>query len=169
MTQNRLKKQGNKNHANRKRTAAKKAPAARRSRSLFWVSVFLALAVAAVLVGVAVSGQMAREAKGLASLPAEIDVQEAYDLYREGVFLLDVRTQGEWDELHVPNTTLIPLDELESRLNELPKDQEIVVMCRSGNRSQAGREILLNAGFADTTSMAGGIIDWKSAGFPTVP
>jgi rhodanese-related sulfurtransferase len=59
------------------------------------------------------------------------------------------------------------LGELESRLAEVPKDQEIVVMCRSGNRSQTGAEILANAGFTNVSSMAGGIKDWSARGFPT--
>ena len=82
---------------------------------------------------------------------------------------MDVRTQEEWDEYHAPNTTLIPLDQLEQRVNELPKDQEIVVVCRSGNRSQTGRDILLNAGFEQVTSMAGGLSSWRSSGYPVEP
>ena len=53
------------------------------------------------------------------ALPLEISVDEAYQMYQEGTFVLDVRTQEEWDDFHAPNTTLIPLDQLESRLDEL--------------------------------------------------
>jgi rhodanese-related sulfurtransferase len=102
-------------------------------------------------------------------LPAEIDVDQAYEKYSQGVFLLDVRTQEEWDSQYVPGATLIPLDQLENRLAELPQDQEIVVMCRSGNRSQTGRDILLEAGFDNVTSMQGGINQWSAAGYPTQP
>jgi rhodanese-related sulfurtransferase len=101
-------------------------------------------------------------------LPPEISVSEAYEKYEAGVFLLDVRTPEEWNEFHAPNTTFIPLDELASRVDELPKDQEIVVVCRSGNRSQEGRDILLNAGFEQVTSMAGGLNEWRDTGHPTV-
>lgn len=95
----------------------------------------------------------------------EISVEEAYELYQGGAFVLDVRTQEEWDEYHVPSTTLIPLDELASRLNELPKDQEIVVICRSGNRSKQGRDVLIEAGF-DAVSVAGGLKEWNASGYP---
>ena len=95
----------------------------------------------------------------------EISVDQAYELYQAGSFVLDVRTQEEWDEYHAPNTTLIPLDELEARISELPKDQDIVVVCRSGNRSQQARDILLNAGFS-ATSMAGGLKEWYAKGYP---
>lgn len=99
-------------------------------------------------------------------LASEISVDEAHEMYQAGTFVLDVRTQEEWDEYHAPNTTLIPLDQLEARLSELPKNQEIVVICRSGNRSQQARDILLNAGF-NATSMAGGLKEWYARGYPT--
>ncbi len=44
----------------------------------------------------------------------------------------------------------------------------LVVVCHSGNRSAKGRDILLNAGFTQVTSMAGGLIQWQAAGYPTV-
>jgi rhodanese-related sulfurtransferase len=101
-----------------------------------------------------------------AALPREISIQEAHQKYREGAFLLDVREQHEWDEYHVPDTTLIPLGELDQRLEELPRDKEIVVICRNGNRSQEGRDILLRAGFSRVTSMAGGVSIWEQLDFP---
>lgn len=104
-----------------------------------------------------------------ASLPPEISVSEAFTKYQNGTFVLDVRTQEEWDDFHAPNTTLIPLDQLPSRLNELPRDKEIVIVCRSGNRSQQGRDILLNAGFEQVTSMTGGLNEWRASGYPVEP
>lgn len=100
------------------------------------------------------------------AFPPEISVQQAYSYYTSGVFFLDVRTPQEWEEGHIPNSTLIPLDELPKRLNELPASQPIVVVCRSGNRSQQGREILRRAGFEQVTSMSGGINQWRGAGYP---
>lgn len=100
-----------------------------------------------------------------ATLPTNVTVAEAYELYNQGAFVLDVRTQAEWDEFHAPNTTLIPLGELEARLNELPEGRQVVVVCRSGNRSVEGRDILLRAGF-DATSMDGGLNAWRDAGYP---
>ncbi len=138
-------------------------------RNAFWLGVSLLLALVAVS-SLGISGCSTAPAEGAgvpAALPAEISVDEAHQKYREGVFLLDVRTQEEWDEFHAPNTTLIPLDELESRLDELPQNEEIVVVCRSGNRSQVGRDILLNNGFEQATSMSGGLKAWRAAGYPT--
>lgn len=96
---------------------------------------------------------------------SEISVDQAYQMYQKGAFVLDVRTQQEWDAYHAPNTTLIPLDQLQAHLSELPKDKQIVVVCRSGNRSQQGRDILLAAGF-QATSMIGGLNEWLSKGYP---
>ncbi len=99
-------------------------------------------------------------------MPAEISVAEAYEVYPDGAFFLDVREVVEWDAGHVPDTINIPLSELESRVSELPEDQDIVVICRSGNRSAEGRDILLDADFKNVTSMAGGMREWKEAGYP---
>jgi len=101
------------------------------------------------------------------SLPSAINVDEAYQMYQDGVFFLDVRTPEEWNEFHAPNSTLIPLDQLQNRLDEVPNDQPIVVVCRSGNRSQQGRDILLEAGFSQVTSMSGGLNEWVASGYPS--
>lgn len=101
--------------------------------------------------------------------PGTISVDEAYSMYQEGTYFLDVREVSEWNEFHIPGTTLIPLNDLPARLDELPKDRPIVVVCRSGNRSQQGRDILLNAGFTDVTSMDGGLKEWRASGYPIEP
>jgi rhodanese-related sulfurtransferase len=100
--------------------------------------------------------------------PREISVGEAVTKRDSGALILDVRQPEEWNTFHVPDSTLIPLGELSSRVNELPRDQEIVVVCRSGNRSAQARDILLAAGFPEVTSMAGGLTQWRAAGYPTV-
>lgn len=102
------------------------------------------------------------------TMAREISVAQAVEKRSAGAFILDVRQPDEWNQFHIPGATLIPLDQLETRLNEVPKDQEIVVVCRSGNRSQEGRDILLNAGYQQVTSMAGGMLDWIEQGFPAV-
>ncbi|HUE99243.1 MAG TPA: rhodanese-like domain-containing protein [Anaerolineales bacterium] len=103
------------------------------------------------------------------NLAGTISVSQAYDMYQKGAFVLDVRTVEEWNEYHAPNTTLIPLDQLASRLNEIPRDRQILVVCRSGNRSQQGRDILLEAGFEQVTSMTGGLNEWRASGYPVEP
>ena len=138
----------------------------RQGHSWLWIGSLLVLIAILSLVISACSSPPAQVNEGVETLPATISIHEAHELYEEGVFLLDVRTQEEWDDFHAPNTTLIPLDQLESRLAELPEDEPIVVVCRSGNRSQAGRDILLANGYEPATSMEGGLNAWRSAGYP---
>ena len=106
-------------------------------------------------------------AGSVAALPAEVSVADALALRDSGAFILDVRQPDEWDAVHIPDATLIPLGELASRVSEVPSDQQVVVVCRSGNRSAQGRDILLQAGLPSVTSMAGGMNDWAAAGYPT--
>jgi rhodanese-related sulfurtransferase len=94
----------------------------------------------------------------------EVAVADAARLREEGALVLDVRQPDEWAAGHVPGATLIPLGELEGRVAEVPRDRTIVVICRSGNRSAQGRDVLLAAGFGAVTSVAGGMTAWEGAG-----
>jgi rhodanese-related sulfurtransferase len=99
------------------------------------------------------------------STPTEISVAQAYQKLQQGAFFLDVRSQEEWDQMHIAKSTLIPLDQLTSRLSEVPKGQDVVVICRSGARSKEGMTILRNAGYTRTVCMTGGLLAWKAAGY----
>ncbi len=103
----------------------------------------------------------------VAALPSEVSVADASALRDDGAFILDVRQPDEWAAGHIPDATLIPLGELAARVAEVPKDRQVVVVCRSGNRSAQGRDILLGAGYPSVTSMAGGMNDWTAAGYET--
>jgi hydroxyacylglutathione hydrolase len=80
--------------------------------------------------------------------------------------LVDVRELDEWAEGHAPGAALIPLGELEARRGELDPTQPVVTVCRSGRRSLTAAEILLEAGFHDARSLAGGMVAWRDAGLP---
>ena len=127
-----------------------------------WIGIGMVVIVAVALVYFLIPRQ------GAGAMPAEISVADAYAKRESGAYVLDVRQPEEWDQVHIPGATLIPLGELQSRLSEVPRDQEVVVVCRSGNRSQEGRNILKNAGYEQVTSMAGGVNQWQAAGYPTV-
>lgn len=105
------------------------------------------------------------------TLPLEVSVDEAYQMRENGAFVLDVRELSEWEDGHIPDATLIPLGELENRLDEIPTDQEVLIVCMSGNRSAQARDILKNSGFTNITSMAGGMNQWiaKSYDIETGP
>ena len=124
--------------------------------------------LALLVLGVSAIWFVSQGAARADSYPLEISVDDAVAKRDSGAFILDVRQPEEWNEFHVPDSTLIPLGELAARAAELPKDQEIVIVCRSGNRSAQARDLLLGAGFTQVTSMAGGLNQWKAAGYPTV-
>ena len=106
-------------------------------------------------------------AGSLQALPAEVSVAEALTLREAGAYVLDVREPSEWAAGHIAGATLIPLGELASRVNEVPRDRQVVVVCRSGNRSAQGRDVLLAANHPSVPAMAGGMNDWAAAGYPT--
>lgn len=88
----------------------------------------------------------------------------------EKTFLLDVRTEAEHADRHIPGTdALIPLQELSRRIHELEhwKGKPILLYCRSGNRTQLAAKLLHKHGFTDVTDLKGGIQEWMSKGYAT--
>jgi len=78
-------------------------------------------------------------------------------------WLLDVREYDEWAAGHAPRATHIPLGQLGARTAEIPQDQEIYVICRSGVRSARAANALAGAGWR-AINVAGGMQDWAAAG-----
>ena len=88
--------------------------------------------------------------------PALVLWQQTPDL-----FVLDVRTEAEWANGHIPRATLVPLDELDDRLRELPpKDARILVHCAAGGRSLQACQILADKGYTRLLNLAGGMHAW---------
>jgi rhodanese-related sulfurtransferase len=79
--------------------------------------------------------------------------------------LIDVRQPEEYAAGHIHGAKLIPLGELSERARELPKDREIICVCRSGNRSGSATRMLASAGY-QAINMTGGMIAWTRAGLP---
>jgi len=128
-----------------------------------WAWLLIAAAAVGIVYLVLQQGDASTE-----KLPRAVSVAEAAALREEGALILDVREQSEWEQGHIEGATLIPLGQLFQRSAELPTDQTIVVVCRSGNRSAQGRDILETAGFTTVTSMNGGMNDWQAQGYPIV-
>lgn len=97
--------------------------------------------------------------EALADVPAAAVPDDAW--------LLDVREPDEWAAGHVPGATHIPLGQLGARTGELPEDQAIYVICRSGNRSGRAAQALSRAGW-HALNVGGGMQDWAEAGRPMV-
>ena len=79
--------------------------------------------------------------------------------------VLDVRQPEEYSAGHIAGSKLIPLGELNKRINELPKDREIVCVCASGNRSQSATKFLVDAGY-NAFNMKGGMFLWQRTQLP---
>ncbi len=93
----------------------------------------------------------------------EVSVLEAQQRINAGALLLDVREQNEFDEVRIGGSLLLPLSEFMGRYeDELPKDRDIVVHCRSGRRSAQVTEFLLGRGY-DAVNVAGGLLAWEEA------
>lgn len=99
-----------------------------------------------------------------------VDVQTAYDALSSNADaqIVDVREPVEWAETGVPEgAALIPLGDLESAAaSELATDQPVYVICRSGNRSQTGSDILVGLGYTQVYNVGGGVTAWIEAGLP---
>jgi hydroxyacylglutathione hydrolase len=74
--------------------------------------------------------------------------------------VLDVRTPHEWQQRHIPGSVNIPLNKLASRLDELPREQPIVVHCAGGYRSSIAGSLLQQAGFGGVSELTGGLGGW---------
>ena len=99
-------------------------------------------------------------------LGPDVDVKTVAEVKdRSDVLVLDVREQWEYDEKHIPGITLIPMDTVPNRLSEIPKDKEVIVTCRSGNRSSQVVNFLREQGFTNVHNMTGGIVAWEAAGY----
>jgi sulfur-carrier protein adenylyltransferase/sulfurtransferase len=100
----------------------------------------------------------------------EIDVSRARALLAEKdpPLLVDVRRQNEWDAGRLPGALHVPLDELGQRIEESAPDRErpVLLYCATGNRSLRGARAMVELGYADVASVAGGIEDWRENGYP---
>ncbi|MDO4262608.1 MAG: rhodanese-like domain-containing protein [Deinococcus sp.] len=94
------------------------------------------------------------------------DVAALQAAHRSGAYVLDVRTPAEYAGGHISGATLIPLAELSGRMGEVPRDRDVYVICRSGNRSAQASALLMDAGYERVINVAGGMGAWQRAGYP---
>ena len=98
-----------------------------------------------------------------------IDVTEAERRLREDPdrpILLDVREMGEFVDVRAPGAALLPTSTFMSRVDELPADRPLLVVCHVGGRSAAVAGYLIREGRADVVNVAGGMDAWERAGLP---
>jgi len=100
---------------------------------------------------------------------ATIDSRNLYDRLGSAVppRILDVRTPGEFETAHIAGAYNVPLDLLREHRDEIVKhlDEDVVLVCRSGQRAAQAEETLRNAGLANVHILDGGITAWEAEGF----
>jgi rhodanese-related sulfurtransferase len=84
------------------------------------------------------------------------------------VHLLDVREHVEWMAGHAPGAQHLPMHQIPTRIDEVPADREVLVVCRSGVRSALVVEFLRRNGRDNVRNLDGGMEDWVAAGGPLV-
>jgi rhodanese-related sulfurtransferase len=104
------------------------------------------------------------------SIPATIDAQDLHALLDTAAAprLLDVRAPGEFETVHIPGAYNVPLDLLREHREEIVShlDQNVVLVCRSGQRAALADESLRGAGLANVHILDGGMTAWEASGFP---
>jgi rhodanese-related sulfurtransferase len=102
---------------------------------------------------------MTQESKLKMWSPQEVQARRETE---PNLLLLDVRTEGEWNQYHIPGATLLPMQVITARLNELDPQRETIVLCEHGVRSQRVAQFLVEqAGFENVGNMLGGMSAWE--------
>lgn len=86
----------------------------------------------------------------------------------ESTYLLDIRSEAEVVHGMLPDSTHLPMHLIPLRMNDFPKDKEIVLYCRSGARSYHACMFLMQQGVQNVINLKGGIIDWARQGYQIV-
>jgi rhodanese-related sulfurtransferase len=80
---------------------------------------------------------------------------------KKGIVLLDVRTDKEYEQGHVPGAIHIPYSEIGERIKKLKKDKELVVFCQNGSKSIWAIKRLMGMGYKNLSNLKGGYNAWK--------
>ncbi len=107
----------------------------------------------------------------LAAEPALVPISQEALLERqqkgdETLYVLDVRSPEEYASGHVPGAINIPYDQIASRMAEVPKDQDVVLYCKSGRRAGIAAEVLAGQGYERLQHLEGDIVAWVEKGRP---
>ena len=109
-------------------------------------------------------------APALAAVASNIAPPAANQLLKErkNVYLLDVRTLGEYQQMRLADAHLIPIDEVMRRISEIPQDHPVVVYCAVGSRSAQVFNYLARRGYREVYNLEGGIYAWAQNGYPVI-
>jgi rhodanese-related sulfurtransferase len=142
--------------------ANRPSPAPARSRRLPTLIGVAGLVAAAAIVAALTLGGADAGAQPLRT----VGVQDLQAALQDGAILIDVREPHEYQAGHVEGAELMPLARTVALADDLPRDEPVYVVCRSGNRSLQASRALVEAGFQDVRNVDGGMIAWEAAGLP---
>ena len=97
---------------------------------------------------------------------AQINPDDAHQRQTAGAVIVDVREPNEWKSGHIPGAVHIPIGQLGMHVGRFDKSQEMIVVCRSGNRSAAAVGALAQAGYEQVSNLQGGMIAWNFRRLP---
>ena len=103
-----------------------------------------------------------------AAIARNVSPEEAYSMVvkHDRLYLLDVRTPGEFQQARLEGASLIPIDQLLNRLPEVPKDRPVLVYSAVGSRSAQVVNYLARQGYPEVYNLYGGIYSWAQKGYP---
>jgi rhodanese-related sulfurtransferase len=122
--------------------------------AIFFISIVLTLLFGATTV------PAAPEYKNIMSVDAKKMMEQKKNMY-----LLDVRTPQEYAQSRMKGSVLIPINELERRVQEVPKNRPILVLCAVGSRSNLAAGFLIKKGYSDVYNLTDGLSGWYQHGF----
>lgn len=85
---------------------------------------------------------------------------------KKNIYLLDVRTPDEYRQGRIRGSVLIPINEIERRIGEVPRNRPVLVFCAVGSRSNLVAGFLAGKGYGEVYNMQDGIIGWYRNGYP---
>ncbi|HEX2722854.1 MAG TPA: rhodanese-like domain-containing protein [Gemmatimonadaceae bacterium] len=95
----------------------------------------------------------------------EVTPQEAMSDDSDNIVFFDCREPQEYNLGHIPGAVFIPRGQMETKIEAvIPRDRKVVIYCATGNRSALAAETMMQMGYGDVASMAGGFRDWVEAG-----
>lgn len=95
-----------------------------------------------------------------------ISVDEAKEMMNDGAAVIDVREPHEYESGHVPGASLIPVNTVFKRKEELPQDKDLIFVCAVGQRSALAAEMAAAAGLTRLFNLEGGTEAWVKSGQP---
>jgi rhodanese-related sulfurtransferase len=96
----------------------------------------------------------------------QVSPKEAQQRQAAGAIIVDVRELDEWRSGHIPGAVHVPLGQLAMNARRFDRSQELIMVCRSGNRSATATGALTQAGYAKVSNLQGGMIAWNASRLP---